>query len=595
MNKKGFTLIEIIISIALLGIISVVILYCIVSQYRLIINTRKMTQDLYESQQRIERIIEDVKEAVQSGTTPTGRTSYTLFAGKDYERTVYGFPRETEVSLGNNTRTLFTVIADNRMPEFAVASASISINFSNGSTIPYAYKDTLSLYVNSNVTLVDPNNVNLTNIYRWYVSRPGFNIPIINSPLEIEMGTKYPIFPDDYTIIPGVSSTNLTSILASYAGRHLVCTVTPAAQSGKMGVTAISKPVFISGLPVINNLILHLDASMISKEDSSAVNGEYVKKWYNISSQSNSNTANQTDTAKQPKLIEEKIGNFTYNGLEYETYAKFVRFDGSNYGMSGNISSLGGNNQTVFVVARNSGTQNFTIYQGGYAANVFSIKNNGNFYIGYDGGTSYSAVDVAEILVYNGILAQSDKDLINTYLKNKYQPAAPIVTIDSLVDQNVTVEKGSSYTLPTSVVANLSNGTNANVDVTWSQNNVNTNAIGVTKITGTAKVDTTKTMTLTVTVIQGTVITGPVASSITSGFKNKFSLYFDKGINISSATIDVDNVTITGSSGNKVTFTRNSNFSRNTTITINVTSTDGGMSTIKVRRNSTNWTIVSQG
>ncbi len=82
----------------------------------------------------------------------------------------------------------------------------------------------------------------------------------------------------------------MTSIQESYAGRHIIYTVTPASQSGKMGMTAPSNPVYISGLPVISNLVLHLDASMLSRESStvSDVYGRYyVDQWNYISGNGN--------------------------------------------------------------------------------------------------------------------------------------------------------------------------------------------------------------------------------------------------------------------------------------------------------------------
>ncbi|MFA9399124.1 MAG: Ig-like domain-containing protein [Clostridiaceae bacterium] len=597
-KNSGFTLIEIIISLALLGLISVVLLSNNVLQFRLIKNTQNITQDVFTAQQDIENTITRVKKEVQDNTISETSTSYTLFSGEN-KRTVEGYPEKVDISSGSTSRTLFTVIANNSMPEYKVASATVTIKFSNGNLI--AYKDAPLLSVKSDITLTDPSNVNLTNIYRWYISRPGFNIPMVKNSIEIEKGTMFPIFPDDYTIIPGASKSTLTSILPGYAGRHLVCTVTPASKSGKMGETAVSNPVFLSGLPVIQDLKLHLDAAMISRESVTDIsisgNKSYVKRWPSISDLGNNSS--QTTSNKQPELIECKIGDFDYNKIKYETYAKYVEFDGIDDYITGNISSLDEDKKTVFIVAKNTVSQNFTIYKDVYDSTIFSI-NNKNFNIGYNGTNDYSKIDVAEVLVYNKVLSQDDSNLVINYLKNKYQATEAVVNIKNIDDIAVTVEKGSTYTLPTSVIANLSDGTKGDVEITWSQNSVNTNSLGETKITGTANIDNTKTMTLTVTVIQGTVVEGPKALEITDcsyNFYKGFDITFDK--DIQSASIDVNNVGIMykfNTNKKIILFLKNYNnsFTDNTNITVEVTSTDGSESTIVVKRNGVDWEIVSQ-
>jgi hypothetical protein len=268
--------------------------------------------------------------------------------------------------LGNATRSFYTVVGSEVL-DFPVATAAVNIKFMPINSTLFEYSS--SLYATSDVTLTDPDGVNLTNIYRWYVSRPGFNIPMISTaPEEVETGTKYPRFPDDYSIIPSSSNTTLASVVSRYPGRHVLCTVTPASTSGKMGATAVSNPIFVSGLPVRTDLQLHLDASLVSRE--SAFNevresgvDYYVKNW--ADSSGDGNDAIQSTSANQPKLVETYIGDIVDNGFWYETYAKYAAFDGSNDVVSASVDGTvdtTGSSSTVFVVARDAGAEKFTIY-----------------------------------------------------------------------------------------------------------------------------------------------------------------------------------------------------------------------------------------
>ena len=511
-NNKGFSMIEIILSIALLGIISVGLITGLTAQFRLLKNTQKFTEDVASAQQDIELQISDVKKAVQDNTEPENKTSYTLHLtdqhGNVYNRTVEGYPRALDASSGHAIITLFAIVADQKMPEYPVAEVdTFTLEFSDDSTV---YKDNPALTINSNVTLDDDEHVNLTNIYRWYVSRTGFNIPTIVSPAETEIGTKYPRFPNDYTIIHGASGTYLSSdTVASCLGRHVICTVTPASQSGKMGATAVSNPLFVGGLPLKDDLLLHLDASMINKESSAAVNivsnKYYVKNWIDISG--NGDSVVQTTANRQPELSEAYIGDMVDNGLWYDTYAKYVYFDDGDGTMDRMTVSTNTihTDRTVFVVSRNHGAEKFEIYQDTYPSYVSITSGSSG---GVTIGNTSNSVDVAEVIIYDGTLSQSDADAVNLYLNNKYRPVTPAVSIVSLQAQTAKVLTGASYTLPATVPAYMSNGRIKNVAVTWSPSTLDTSTAGVKYSTATAVDDTSKTTTLTLFVEDPIRVTG---------------------------------------------------------------------------------------
>lgn len=519
-NNKGFTFLEIIISVAILAIISIALLSSMAGQFKLIKYSQDITLSVAAAQQTVELLIQNVKTDIRNGTTPAGRTNYTVFAGKTYQRTVGGYPRTCDVQIQKSTTTIFTIIADYTMTDFPVATASVSIHFSDNSVV--AYQGLPSLSVVTNVSLVDPDNVNMTNTYRWYVSRTGFNSPMISNPSEIESGRVYPVFPDDYTIIPEANTTYLSPVSTLYAGRHLICTVTPASRSGKMGSTAVSNPVFVSGLPVISNLMLHLDASMISAGDADDIlHGAAVEQWGDISG--NTEYAAQTNTGRQPILANAKIGDIVDNGMFYETYAKCLSFDNTDDTMlTSSLSSLNTSSMTVFLVIRNAGEADFTICQDNIAGKPLSIQSSDKkVFIGYTSATGHSAFDIAEILIYNGSLSSADRLRVNTYLQNKYLPVEPVISIYSLHPLTDTVLKGENYVMPAAVPANMSNGTVRYVDVDWLPAQIATTTEGLKESIGTAVQDHTKTTTLKVNVVS---ITGLGNLSATVERYSAFSL-----------------------------------------------------------------------
>ena len=586
-NNKGMTLIEIIVAIALLGIISIGLLTALSNNFSLITKTKAITEEVFQAQQEMELQIEEVKTDIKSGHPPTAQT-YILFNGS-HQRTVKGYPREVIIKnslgeTGSNNNKIYTIVADERMPQFDVATATnatITL-MTPGGPVPHAYTQTPNLSVKSTATISDPKNVNLLNLHHWYASREGFNIPMVDNPSELEEGNKYPRFPEDYIIIPSATGTTLNTILPNYAGRHIIYTITPAAKSGRMGATLPSNSVFLSGLPVVNsNLRLHLDASMISKDDTSAIRTSgtdvYVKKWGDLSG-GNPNNATQNYTDRQPLLIEENFGTFQNSyGTQYETYAKFLRFNGGQSLSIGHHSSLNLNDLTVFVVARSAATTspksivskygdsssgNHTWRLGWNEANQLGFYLKGKYYeahgnayedinsisggvgeglggewhvlsgssdlsfrvdkgtintiprsisnhitnnqpitIGWDPQNYYSTVDIAEIIIYNGILSESDSSKVEDYLVKKYKPVAPLVNIDSLNPITTSVLLGANYTMPSTVTANMSNGTIHNTPVNWHPTAIDTTSVGIKTSIGAALLDNSKTTTLTVRVL----------------------------------------------------------------------------------------------
>lgn len=479
LNKKGLTLVEIIIALAILGIVSVSILTGFSSYFSMIVKTKDITKDVFKTQQNMELEIQSIKNKVLAGSMTEVPVKYTLFEGI-YKREVKGYPREKIIL---NNRSIHTIVADIRMPEFEVAKVSdVVIDLWDSiSSLKHAYSSTTSLGIRSGVPVItDPNNVNLMNLHKWYVSKSGFNIPMIDSPEEIENGVKYPRFPDDYDIIPNETTKNLNAILPSYGDRHVLYTITPAAKSGKMGETVPSKPLFISGLPVIDKLILHLNSSYINKQKTDEVrivnsNEIYANKWIDLSP--SKNDATQVTSNTQPQLTESifnanqwgkslngnagvnmKINNFypnTTTDLSVIVVAKInqnqagspynsiIGSDSGSWGFGwtsdGSLSyycrDKNGNDYT-YASQNKSPDSNWHVFTGIISNKVIKFRVDGNEVSENNSPPSIIStgpvvkinwqpyLEIGEVLMYNRDISAPAGDIvkIEDYLSNKYKP-----------------------------------------------------------------------------------------------------------------------------------------------------------------------------
>ncbi|MBG0765167.1 MAG: Ig-like domain-containing protein [Tissierellales bacterium] len=399
----------------------------------------------------------------------------------------------------------------------------------------------------------------MTNRHEWFVSRLGFNVPIeLDASLieEQDPGRLYPIFPNDYDLIPIDASTNnfnyssINTFEEEYTGRHIVYTVTPFATSGKKGETVFSQPVFLHGPTVTDDLVLHLDANMISRDTSISditYDGEIIllDEWEDLTE--NNNDAPTSSTAKPvleevqyqedafswgKSLIQNEdestimeVSSFSNSPSDemtlifvakiYETNIGSNIMSGNNWSFdwngSGNLSfNFGGDPATapiddkwhVFSCIVSSGNVDFRIdgisSKDTGTTGVSNPCDSNPFSINLDG------VDIAEILIYNDDLNSIDLDEVESQIINKYDPdPADILTnimyIKSLPAR--TVIKNESFTPPNPVEAVMTNGTTQNINVTWN-NTVDTSVVGTYNISATADIDNTKSVNLVVNVVE---------------------------------------------------------------------------------------------
>jgi prepilin-type N-terminal cleavage/methylation domain-containing protein len=549
-NNRGMTLVEIIVAIAILGIISITVITAIGSYYKLTVRGKSITQDVFLVQENMENSIYEVKEKLREGQAVTWPShNYSLFSGQPYAVSVTGYTLNESV----DNRDLTTIVSSSVSPELPVpVIGTVTISKSDSSKNYAAYT---ALNLTGNVTYSSSTDLFFTQ-YQWYKSRDGYNMPVYSTPEEIEVGIRYPRFPDDYEPISGATSATLSN-LTDYGGHHIIFAATPIAHSMKMGITKYSEPLFLYGPPVISNLKYHLDASVINKTDTNQVRHDsatdiyYIKQWPNLVKYLDSTAiadASQTTEAIQPQLNE-----YSFNGTDIpevwgQTASSSV--SGSNVNVSSYASwSTDPDNITFFIVVKmDSSLLNQTIMQGtnwqlgvnaagevylskaGNVINavasegiddklhVISGKMTGSevsFKI--DKGYEYSVsagsdpstrslslfatnFEIAELLIYHSDMADTDIEKNIEYLLSKFDPNIIPWTISSLHNMTDTAAQGATYVMPQKALATMTNSATRYVDVTWN-GTINTDTVGSQTITGYAVVDPTKTVTLTVDVI----------------------------------------------------------------------------------------------
>ena len=275
-NKSGMTLLEIVVALAIFAIMSVGFYGMFSTVFINMYQTAQLTENAFHSQQLLEKRIADVKDKLKDGLideVDDDELSITLFSGANL-RTVNTF-HLTETMI--NGRVVETLIAEDRPPQLRipVITSEIIIKAKNGTTeVKYpniANRDNFDIILEGGTPTVDNEGYLIQHLYYWYISKPG--IYTLAQP---------PLFPDDYQILAGYTAKDIVTIPESFGGKFLKLMVTPVGEKGAMGDSVLSNEVFISPLPVYSSLLLHYDASWISKTKSAEYSSDRVQRWYDI-------------------------------------------------------------------------------------------------------------------------------------------------------------------------------------------------------------------------------------------------------------------------------------------------------------------------
>lgn len=518
-TNRGYTLIEVIVSIAVLGIISVFFLGAMTGHISLLNKTKEITKGIFLLQREMEEEIDIVKAEIRENNLSLEEK--TIFDSLGGLKVNY-YP----ISKNFYNREYYTLVSDVKPDPLELIKLESIDNklYQYTDLVGYGY-GTADFNIKGSFKNLDEYKWDhMLNQVDWYVSNPEYNMPMPKEPSfnledDILYNTYYfPLFPRDYEIVDNETifkfGTNYSTfnLLPEFAGRNVIFTVTPAAKSGKLGIQSISKPVFISGLPNLDNIVMHFDASYIDVLDSNEVKKVgtewHLNKWIDISSIIGKTTPNRASVLKandNPIVMRTNIGE----GF----IGQYVRFKSNQYVEIRDLNTIG-QEITVISVIKNHSKNESTAYfkNGGFLFNldpntedndyqweirVDSFTSDSNHF--YFGGKS---VDIAEVIIYNEVLEELSDELteIKDYLFNKYDSPKVAGDIVKLIDMEKEIKVGDVFNLPDMVLAEMERGTQKYVSVTW-LGNFDSNVEGIYELVGSAKVNPTKKMTYTVNVV----------------------------------------------------------------------------------------------
>lgn len=316
MKKKGFTLVEIIVSLAILGIMSVSFLTLFSSHFTWIVDTQQdITQVAFDYQTDIENRMKSLEKILLADNTPSSDvydSSFDLVLFEsDFPRSTFTIREELKVyrldSNDKGTQGFTVLLGEERFaplpsPTIEITELNLIRNGveSNDSNDFKEYTSYGNLGLKSIVQLT--NNLG-NSFYRikheWFVSNPGFLIPIPRDDslidMESDLGRIYPRFPRDYSPVPingtsidqAMSNLLVNDNFSSFFGRHIVYRGTPYSKDLKKGSEVVSNSIYVNGPSYLSNLTWHLDASLLEEFDPDIfdVTGNYffMKKWNNLS------------------------------------------------------------------------------------------------------------------------------------------------------------------------------------------------------------------------------------------------------------------------------------------------------------------------
>lgn len=239
-KRIGMTLVEVILAIALLGMISVSLITVFSTQLMNINRGTDITVKAMDAQSVFENLIYDVKIKIQNNETPSASTpewtnETVSIMGKDVvmQKLTKNYANDAKENTVFLSKRLAEVEKINRIP-----ISGVMIEVSND---PNNLVADLSSSPLPNLKAVHDNNSNETgfyvNLYRWWKSTPGKDISHLT-------------FPEDFSIVNVTQTTDvLTNLLDNVgSGRYVALTVTPVDIHGFRGNTLVSSNyVFIKG------------------------------------------------------------------------------------------------------------------------------------------------------------------------------------------------------------------------------------------------------------------------------------------------------------------------------------------------------------
>lgn len=281
-NRRGFSLAEVVIAFVLISLLVLIVGGVMTSSYVLSAKIDQLPNTYYAAQDEVEKELDSLKALVKEKfriqneltNTPPGEISSELVRRLNDINKKLAVYQSKNVALFGKSVELFEFDYDQRSEKTdlqlklraGVANAEslerpvpiidhVTISSAGGSVSNEVYHA-----VGSNINAsVQYNNKNydyyFRSLYQWYVCTGDFHTsPYATDRAHEELlyGTVFAQYPDNFTLIPGSTGSSIT-IDESFAGKFLVCAVTPLSIEGKMGKSVVSNFLYVSALPTLDS------------------------------------------------------------------------------------------------------------------------------------------------------------------------------------------------------------------------------------------------------------------------------------------------------------------------------------------------------
>lgn len=275
MKKKGFTLVEVIFSIALVGLIAVTFVPAMSNGFKFLKESDKFIVDSYEKQSDVEKLLEAKRNLVASGT---GTTQLTVF-GKNISGHVISVDVEGHgvINAFQPERTVTYDVLE-IVPRGHIGNPDVILDVVSVSPRPTSINmfrvdgtvnSEIEFLVNENNFTVNEPTLHLLNIYRWFLSseqpyNPLFQLDNFFVVKEWNPARGLVSYADSkaLNVIPNIQNTpdynrfklsevinayTLTNeqLINLYGNRYLYYSVTPYSISGRIGKEELSNPIYI--------------------------------------------------------------------------------------------------------------------------------------------------------------------------------------------------------------------------------------------------------------------------------------------------------------------------------------------------------------
>ncbi len=303
-NKKGFALVELVISMVIILIVLVSLIVGFGNSTSNIIKLRGFTDNSYKTQKSIEDKIVLAKTSGGAGVL----NSKTVF-GKNVE-----YLEIDEPFAGNPSRRYKVCVVPSKTIDLDLPVVD---SITNGG-YNYIYKGERTGPISYTFT-GDTTNLN-TWAYQWFVSnktstntatgvQDHFSMPIIKDYYDDvhRSEDRAPSFPTDYKGLTSYSTK--IQATSDMLGKHIVYKIQPVGKFGVVGSAFVSDSVYVMGVPVMTDFLLHYDANMISDGSYALKFSQtlFINKLKNLKSRSSAPKSIYSTGAPISKAIVRKI------------------------------------------------------------------------------------------------------------------------------------------------------------------------------------------------------------------------------------------------------------------------------------------------